>query len=164
MKTRPFDFGIELASLSAAVGLACMPLAYALIGALGSFSVAFSFLIFLPTAGCSLFLVYRLIKMRERPYEFGGQAVLMVFCWVAVLSFLWIVSGFALMRGSERVGVFSMLYLFSWGCVFVLMGFRGMNVLRRWEHRRIWATVVSLVFLLALCAAASNVLGSAEQY
>ncbi|WCM89703.1 hypothetical protein [Acidovorax sp. NCPPB 3576] len=93
------------------LGLLLTPVAYIAIGSLSGFSAAFS-LIALPPLALSLsFLLFRFFKKNTATESINIRHAIELTSWLLVFLFLFFVSNFTLLTTSERVGLFSTLFL-----------------------------------------------------
>jgi hypothetical protein len=145
------------AALAACVlGLVICPFLYIAVGALSGFSPAFSVVMLPPLLLGSGFLLWRFLSKPTDRATISVPLLLMEgLSWVAIVAFLFLVSGFNLLRGLERFGVGSGFFLVgSVGGVLIVL-LRRPALEQRLTRLPKGVAIAALVSLLALAGFAA---------
>lgn len=90
-------------------GLLLSPFAYILIGALGGFAPAFSYLALPLLLAGECYLLYRYFSKPGRSVSGILSISAEIISWILIATFLVIISNFTLLTTFERIGLFSVL-------------------------------------------------------
>lgn len=94
-------------------GLVLCPFAYIAIGALAGFAPAFSFLALPPLLASIGYLIYRFFSKPGCRSANNLHLLAEIVSWMLILGFLIVASNFTLLTKSERIGLFSTLFLIT---------------------------------------------------
>lgn len=139
------------------LGLAICPLAFIAMGALAQFPPLFTALFLPPFLLGAGFLLWRYVsRSPDPPARRLPLLVLEGLGWIAVVVFLYFVSGFTLLTTAERVGLASTAFLTaSVLCLPVVLLRRGTALERRLSPLPDAAAIALLLLVLVASAAAT---------
>jgi hypothetical protein len=92
-------------------GLVLSPFGYIAMGALADFAPAFSWIALPPLLASSGYLLVRFWATQGQRASSRLALVAACFAWLVIAGFLAVVSGFALLTGLERIGLFATVFL-----------------------------------------------------
>lgn len=131
------------------LGLVICPYLYIAIGALSNFKLAFSLLVLPLFLAGSGFLLWRFLS---RPTDRAMNTLLLVIegiGWIAVVAFLFLISGINLQIGFERFGASSTLFLLASVCCLPLVLMRKTALEQRLTQLPNGVTISALLVILA---------------
>lgn len=115
MKHRQSDASVAnlpKAALAACIlGLVLSPFGYIAMGALAGFAPAFAWLALPPLLASVGYLLVRFLAGPGRGAASKWGLLAALFSWLVIAAFLLVISGFTLLTGLERIGLFATVFL-----------------------------------------------------
>lgn len=160
MNMRPRD-RLPAAMLAACMtGLAICPFLFIAIGALSNFSPSFSFFILPPFLLGSGFLLWRFFsKPADQAANFIFLAMEAI-SWIGIVASLFLISGFTLMTGFERLGLACTFFLLASAVCLPVIWVRRTTLEERLAHlsKGVAISILLLILMLSGLSTAAYIL------